>query len=133
MSDKNENVDVGAIVSGTVTHVADFGAFVALDGGKDGLIHISEIANEFVKDVGEFVVMGAKINVKILGLNKQGKFELSLKQVKVDDKPVEQKKEVKKVETFEDKMNSFLKKSEEKQVDIRRTLKKKQGITKKRK
>ena len=129
---------VGTNIEGEITHIADFGAFVSLGEGKDGLIHISEIANEFVKDIHEFVTVGDKVTVRIIGINKQGKFELSLKQAVAQDKdskpkkmPVNTPKLKTNNELFEDKLNTYLKKAEEKQIDLRRNLKKKQGITKK--
>ncbi len=125
------SINIGDIVEGEITHVADFGAFMVLADGKDGLVHISEVANEFVKDIKEFVKVGDKVKVKIMGLNKQGKYELSMKRTEVpEEKPTMFLHKKTSNEEFEDKMNSYIKRSEEKQVDIRRNLKKKQGVTK---
>ena len=126
---------IGTVASGSITHVAAFGAFVKLDNGEEGLVHISEIANEFVTDINQFVAVGQKINVKILARNKKNKLEFSLKKAtEAPEKPVEfVRKPVVKSNDFETKISSFLKKSEEKQIDIRRNLKGKQGLIKKRK
>ena len=124
----------GKIVEGDVTNVTNFGAFVKLQNGEEGLVHISEIANEFVQDINQFIEVGNKVKVKVLGKNTKGKLELSIKQTK--EKDVDQALFIhKKTKNsgFEDKISSFLKKSEEKQIDIRRNLKNKQGITKKKK
>lgn len=126
---------VGDTTNGKVTNIANFGAFVQLENGKDGLVHISEIANEFVKDINQFVEVGQEVDVQITGINKQGKFELSIKKA-LKEEPKEPAMFLHKKsqnEDFEDKMNSYLKRSEEKQIDIRRNLKKKQGITKRKK
>lgn len=124
---------IGKVVEGIVSNVANFGAFVTLDHGESGLVHISEIANEFITDINAFVKVGDKVKVKILARNGKNKLELSIKQAK--EKDVSEKvlfiHKKSKNSNFEDKLNSFLKKSEEKQVDIRRNLKNKQGISKK--
>ena len=133
--ENNIELTVGENIEGEISHIADFGAFVSLGGGKDGLIHIFEIANEFIKDIHQFVAIGEKVTVRIIGINKQGKYELSLKQANPEKKTSSIKVAVPKTKTrdekFEDKLNDYLKRSEEKQIDIRRNLKKKQGITKK--
>jgi len=124
---------VGKIVEGVISNVANFGAFVTLEHGESGLVHISEIANEFITDINNFVKVGDKVKVKILARNGKNKLELSIKQAKekdVSEKVLFIHKKTKN-SNFEDKLNSFLKKSEEKQVDIRRNLKNKQGISKK--
>ena len=133
---------IGKIVSGTVTNVANFGAFVLLEDNQEGLIHISEIANEFISDIHKYIKSGDKVKVKVLARNNKKKLELSLKKAldaetdSSDDKTdVVEKKEkpvIKKQRNpnFEDKLNGFLKRSEERQIDIRRNLKNKQGISK---
>jgi S1 RNA binding domain protein len=126
---KEENTD---IVSGEVTNVTNFGAFVKVEAGEEGLVHISEIANEFVKDINEFVKVGDIIKVKVLGRNNKNKLELSIKKATEGEAPeplfIKKKSSD---NTFEDKLSQFLKRSEEKQIDIRRNLKQKQGISKK--
>ena len=136
----SKSVSQGDILSGKVSNVTAFGAFVVLEGGKDGLVHISEIANEFVKNIDDFVQVGDVVTVKVLGVNKQNKFELSMKQAEEKTAAPVPKKDPglfihkkSKDEEFEDKLNDYLKKSEEKQIDIRRNLKKKQGVGKRKK
>lgn len=72
---------VGEIYEGKVTGITKFGAFVVLDSGKSGLVHISEVANTFVSDVSAHVQMGQKIKVKVLSITEGGKINLSIKQV----------------------------------------------------
>ena len=127
----SEVVEPGNFVTVEVTNIADFGVFVRCASGEEGLIHISEVANEFVTNINKYVKLGEKISVKVLGRNKKRKLEFSIKKV-VDAKPkkalfIRSSSENKE---FEDVLTKFLKRSDEKQVDIRRNLKKRQGITK---
>ena len=69
---------VGSIVEGKVTSITKFGAFVALEGGKSGLVHISEIANSFVSDVHDFLQEGQTVKVMVLSAE-NGKINLSIK------------------------------------------------------
>ena len=70
---------VGQVLEGTVTGITKFGAFVSLEGGKSGLVHISEVANTFVNDVHDHVQIGQKVKVKVLSLGEAGKINLSIK------------------------------------------------------
>jgi S1 RNA binding domain protein len=131
-SNESQAIEPGNVISVEVTNIADFGAFVRCENGEEGLIHISEVANEFVTNINKYVKLGENISVKVLGRNKKGKLEFSIKKV-VDAKPkkalfIRSSSENKE---FEDVLTKFLKRSDEKQVDIRRNMKKKQGITKK--
>ena len=69
---------VGSILEGKVTSITKFGAFVALDGGRSGLVHISEIANSFVNDVHDFLQEGQTVKVLVLSAE-NGKINLSIK------------------------------------------------------
>ena len=71
-------LQVGSILEGKVTTITKFGAFVALEGGKSGLVHISEIANAFVSDVHEFLQEGQQVKVLVLS-TENGKINLSIK------------------------------------------------------
>ncbi len=70
---------VGEILEGKVTGIAKYGAFVALPGGKSGLVHISEVANTFVSDVGEHVQLGQAVRVRLMSVTPEGKINLSIK------------------------------------------------------
>lgn len=134
--EKEEKKTDPSITEGTVTNVTHFGAFVKLQDGEEGLVHISEVANEYVTNIEEHVKVGDVVKVKILGRNDKKKLDLSMKQstesAQMPDQALFLHRKTKN-SGFEDKISSFLKKSEEKQIDIRRNLKVKQGITKKRK
>ncbi|MBE6940496.1 MAG: S1 RNA-binding domain-containing protein [Ruminococcaceae bacterium] len=71
---------VGNIVTGKVTTITKFGAFVSLESGKSGLVHISEVASAFVNDVHDFLTEGQEVQVKILSIAPDGKINLSVKQ-----------------------------------------------------
>ncbi len=116
------SLEVGTIVEGIVTGITDFGAFVEVEKGKTGLVHISEVAEDYVKDIKNYLKRGQKIKVKVLNIDKDGKISLSIKQAGLPKKKTVKPREVnweKELETpspvnFEDKMSKFLKDSEEK-------------------
>ena len=76
---------VGAVLEGKVTGIMKFGAFVALEGGKSGLVHISEIANTYVSDVNEHLQVGQSVKVRVLNISDDGKINLSIK--RAEDAP----------------------------------------------
>lgn len=80
-------VEVGRIYQGKVARIVDFGAFVTILPGKDGLVHISQIAEERVNDVNEYLKVGDVVPVKVLEIDRQGRVRLSMKDVA--DKPAE--------------------------------------------
>ncbi|WP_342543187.1 S1 domain-containing post-transcriptional regulator GSP13 [Paenisporosarcina sp. FSL H8-0542] len=72
--------EVGEVISGKVTGVQPYGAFVALDEETQGLVHISEITYGYVKDVSEFLSVGQEIDVKVLEVDEEaGKISLSIR------------------------------------------------------
>ncbi|BED92650.1 MAG: S1 RNA-binding domain-containing protein [Candidatus Paraimprobicoccus trichonymphae] len=75
MGIENEN-----IVEGIVRKIVNFGAFIELPNGKTGLVHISEVSNNFVRNVNDYLEVGQKVKVKVLNLNDGGKIALSIKQ-----------------------------------------------------
>jgi len=75
------DVEVGAIYEGTVSKIMDFGAFVTILPGRDGLVHISQISNERVEKVTDKLSEGEKIKVKVLEIDKQGRIRLSMKAI----------------------------------------------------
>ncbi|MFT6341286.1 MAG: polyribonucleotide nucleotidyltransferase [Polaribacter sp.] len=76
--------EVGAIYEGKVTKVVDFGAFVAIMPGTEGLLHISQIAEERVEKVSDYVNEGDLIKVKVLDVDQRGRIKLSMKEAKED-------------------------------------------------
>lgn len=70
---------VGAVVDGKVTGITKFGAFVALEGGGSGLVHISEVANTYVNDISDYLAVGQTVKVRVMSIGEGGKINLSLK------------------------------------------------------
>lgn len=144
-------IEIGSTIEGTVVKVADYGAIVRLAGGKMGLVHVSEVANTFVRDVQEFIRENDRISVKVLKLNNKGRYELSVKQA--DGAAGVAKEEASSVApavqisrpaphrefrpeprpqerlpvTFEDKLSRFMKDSQERLLDIKRNVDSKRG------
>jgi len=128
---------VGQTVEGSVTGITHFGAFVNLEGGQTGLIHISEIAYEYVRDVRDHLKLNERVKVKVLQVNPaNGKYDLSLKQTREApaamlpkwrrgkrDKSLAEGADP----VFEEKLSKFLKSSEERLLDVRRNLEAKRG------
>ncbi|BER93393.1 MAG: binding domain protein [Candidatus Atribacteria bacterium] len=111
-------VEVDSIVEGKVIGIAKFGAFVELEDGSKGLIHISEISNQFVKDVNDFLKVNDRVKVKVLRVSPDGKIDLSLKRVVDEEKEYATKLEQSKA-TLEQKMSRFLKESQEKLASLK--------------
>ena len=106
----------GDIVEGVVTKVAKFGAFVDLEDGKSGLVHISEIADTFVKDINNHIAEGDEVKVKVLSIDEKGKIALSIKYaVEKKEEPKDEKVDQK----FEDLLSKFLKESNTKLDEAR--------------
>ena len=78
--------EIGAVYEGEVVKIMDFGAFVRIKTGTDGLVHISELANKRVKQVSDVVKEGEIVRVKVLEITRDGKIRLSLKAVEEDSK-----------------------------------------------
>ena len=145
---------VGSILEGKVTSIMKFGAFVALEGGGSGLVHISEIANSFVEDVHDFLQTGQAVKVKVLSAE-NGRVNLSIKKAL----PPPEKRPVHPAprpaaaaaarpappargrgrsggqtslppsgdQAFEDKLKQFLSSSEGKMADLNRSIEGKRG------
>ena len=80
-----EEVKVGAVYTGKVVSVKDFGAFVELAPGTDGMCHISELAEGYVKSVGDVVKIGDVVKVKVILVDDQGRIKLSRKAVLIEE------------------------------------------------
>ncbi|MGM0603460.1 MAG: S1 RNA-binding domain-containing protein [Bacillota bacterium] len=109
------SIEVGSIVVGTVTGITNFGAFVELEDGETGLIHISEVANTYVKDINNFLKVDEEVKVKVINIDDDGKIGLSIKQLEDPDDRIDHAPEM----SFEEKMNRFLKQSSERQQDLK--------------
>lgn len=155
-------IEVGTVLEGKVTGITKFGAFIALPGGKSGMVHISEVAPTFVKEISDFVTVGQMAKVKVISIDQNGRIALSMKQVAEPAQQQKQQREdrprrprssfggnggsgstggstrppmefdwsySKKTEglSFEDKLNKFKQDSDERMLDLRRTIDGKRG------
>ena len=144
------SIEVGNVVEGVVTGITNFGAFVELPEGKNGLVHISEVADVYVRDVRDFLSEQDKVKVKVVSIDDRGKIGLSIKQLQ-EAKPVaEGEAESSSLQgapassraprgnvhnnrgyrtsaSFEDKLSKYLKDSDERLSDLRRKTDSKRG------
>lgn len=108
----------GDIVDGKVVSVKDFGAFVELPDKSTGMVHISEVANNYVSNINDFVKVGDFVKVKVLGETDQGKISLSIKKalppVSVKKKDSFKGGSSSSGSSFEDLLRSFKATSDEK-------------------
>ncbi|UXN35096.1 polyribonucleotide nucleotidyltransferase [Avibacterium paragallinarum] len=81
IEDITAEVEAGAIYQGKVTRLADFGAFVSLVGNKEGLVHISQIADERVEKVSDYLSIGQEVTVKVVEIDRQGRIRLTMKDI----------------------------------------------------
>lgn len=131
-------LEVGTIVEGKVTGFTSFGAFIDLGDGKKGLVHISEVANEYVKEIGEHLTVGQDVKVKILSVGDDGKISLSIKKAAEEKKPQPKPRQSSPrpanvwqgnksadsgARSFEDMMAKFKQVSDEKMSDLKRDSK----------
>ena len=144
------SIEVGSVLDGVVSGITNFGAFIELPEGKTGLVHISEVADEYVKDVHDFLAEKDKVKVKVVAIDEKGKIGLSIKQLQ--EKKAEESTEAPARErssfraprnnfggrdfrkpnratsaSFEDKLSKFLKDSDERLTDLRRKTDSKRG------
>ncbi|MEI7885112.1 MAG: S1 RNA-binding domain-containing protein [Clostridia bacterium] len=129
-------LEVGIILEGKVTGITKFGAFVALPEGQTGLIHISEVANDYVKEVSDFLKDGDIVKVKVINLDPNGKIGLSIKKANADyqprpPKPQRPQRTPQKVAPpamdFESLLSRFIKDSDERQLDLKRNIDSRRG------
>ena len=134
---------VGTIITGKVTTITKFGAFVALPGGKSGLVHISEVSGSFVTDVHDFLTEGQEVPVRVLSISPEGKISLSVKQAQPPkpraqyaDRPARPRPPRRNRSqpaappaelTFEDKLKQFMSVSDSKQSELNRYMASKRG------
>lgn len=142
-------IEVGTKLEGKVTGITNFGAFVELPGGVTGLVHISEIADNYVKDVNDHLKLADMVTVKVINVDKDGKIGLSIR--KAVDKPVQERPERPSrpggggggfrrddrggggyrggppKASFDDKLSKFLKDSEERMSSLKKNTESKRG------
>ncbi|NMB12324.1 MAG: S1 RNA-binding domain-containing protein [Firmicutes bacterium] len=118
-------IEVGSIVEGRVTGITNFGAFVELADGKTGLVHISEVADAYVKDINDYLKQNDRIKVKVININ-GNKIGLSIKQVNGTNTNNRVNRRISR-QDFEDRLSKFLKESDQRQQDLRKSLDSKRG------
>lgn len=111
--------EVGSIHEGTVSRLADFGAFIQLADGETGLVHISEVDRNYVRDIKEHLKEGDKVQVKVVAVKEDGKIDLSIKQADPSWEERPQGRSGKDPE-FEAKLKRFMRESQERLADVRR-------------
>ncbi len=125
-------LEVGKILEGKITGITNFGAFVQLEGGKTGLVHISEVALTYVKDIKEHLKENDVVKVKVLSVDESGKVSLSIKKALEEEQKKQPKGSKIPVQvsfgtesadlSFEEKMKQFMQDSEEKMSAIKRNM-----------
>ncbi|ELK48358.1 S1 domain-containing RNA-binding protein [Halobacillus sp. ACCC02827] len=120
------SIEVGSKLQGKVTGITNFGAFVELPDGKTGLVHISEVADNYVKDINEHLSQGDQVEVKVINVGDDGKIGLSIKKAK-ENQNRRPPKPRKPVESFEQKMNRFIKDSDERLASLKKHTESKRG------
>ena len=112
------DLEIGAITEGTVQRITPYGAFIALEDGKVGLVHISEIDRNYVRNVEDYLHVNDRVSAKIVAIKEDGKIDLSIKALQ-DPQPSVHRQRGANPE-FEQKLKRFMRQSEERQVDFRR-------------
>lgn len=140
-------VEVGAVLEGKVTGLTNFGAFVELEGGVTGMVHISEVAGSYVNDIKDHLTMNQAVKVKVLSVNDDGKISLSIKKAiepeqqarpqKIRSAPVKRQSgnvwqgpkstSLSDSASFEDMISKYKQVSEEKMTDIKHSNEAKHG------
>lgn len=133
------SIEVGSKVQGKVTGITNFGAFVELPDGKTGLVHISEVADNYVKDINEHLKVGDVVEVKVMNVEADGKIGLSIRKAKPQaerperthrprrDNRSNDRQDRQPKENFEQKMARFLKDSDERLASLKRSTESKRG------
>ncbi|KMY46150.1 hypothetical protein AC622_19795 [Bacillus sp. FJAT-27916] len=146
------SIEVGSKLQGKVTGITHFGAFVELPEGSTGLVHISEVADNYVKDINDHLKVGDQVEVKVINVEKDGKIGLSIKKAvekKESEAPSSYQQRPRRNndfrggrgdnrggrgndsrpprENFEQKMARFLKDSEERMSSLKRNTESKRG------
>jgi S1 RNA binding domain protein len=120
-------IAVGSIVEGTVTGITNFGAFIELSDGQVGLVHISEVADTYVRDVNDYLKQNDPVKVKVINIDTRGKIGLSIKQV--NSRPAVGRDRFPRVPqvSFEEKLSKFMKESDERLASLKRNTESKRG------
>jgi S1 RNA binding domain protein len=130
-------MEIGKVIDGKVAGIANFGAFIRLPDGKIGLVHISEIANEYVKNINAYLKENQNVKVKVISVDENGKISLSIKKVNDESNQGVKSKKPEEIDwgrindsekmSFEDRLAKFLKDSNEKMQDLKKNFESKRG------
>jgi S1 RNA binding domain protein len=115
-------INIGDVLSGTVEHIAPYGAFVRLDNGQKAMVHISELSYNFVKNVADVLALSQQVTAKVIKIDDKGRIDLSIKALQVKEP-----RPVRREEDFEKKLTSFMKQSDEKIADLNSKIKDSRG------
>ena len=88
---------IGEIIEGTIINIRDFGAILIFSDGKKGLLHISEVANVFIRNIHKYLRIGKTYQVKVIGIEGDGFLKLSMSKITEEEKEEYHKNGVKKV------------------------------------
>ena len=128
-------VEVGTIVAGKVVKVMPFGAFIQMESGETGLVHISEVSKTYVENINDHIKVGDKVNALVVKIEESGKISLSIKKATVQKKSKETVKTKEKIRpadidwskkedsemSFEDRLSKFKLDSDEAFAAIKRS------------
>ena len=121
-------VSVGEVVSGTVEHIAPYGAFIRLETGQKAMVHISELAHSYVKKVGDVLELQQKVTAKVIKIDERGRIDLSIKALQPrEPRPPRGGSGGGGEGDFERKLSFFLKTSDEKIADLNSKMKDARG------
>lgn len=125
-------VEVGAIVKGKVTGLKPFGAFVDLEDGRNGLVHISQVADDYIKDINDYLEVGQEVKVFVEKIEDDGKISLSMKKAKPREerpRPSSERTNRYKQTTrdFDSMMSQFLKDSDDRLASLKRSTEGRRG------
>ena len=128
--------EVGKTVKGVVTKITSFGAFVSLEGGKSGMVHISEVSTDYVRDITGYLHEGQQVEAIIITIDENKKIGLSIKKLLERKKAMKQPDEyvpsAKQTQNFEDMLSRFKSSSDERISDINKGVESKRGSSPKR-
>lgn len=83
--------NVGDVVTGNVTGIEDYGIFVSFDDKSSGLVHISEVSDDFVKDINSYASINSSLTTKVIGIESENHYRLSLKAINSSNKKMPHK------------------------------------------
>lgn len=140
-------LEIGSVAEGKIVKIMPFGAFVEMGRRQSGLVHISEISSDYVRDINDHVKIGDSVKVKVIGIDEKGRVSLSMKQAQESagkkkehkkEKTSKEKKSVRPVDvdffsydsgelSFEDKLSRFKQDSDEKIQALKRSAESKRS------